>query len=43
VASLYESVSLPTLFGVVAGVALVAMLALIVLVKPTVRMMSGVK
>ena len=43
VASLYESVSLPTLFGVVAAVAFAAMLALIVLVKPTVRLMSGVK
>jgi POT family proton-dependent oligopeptide transporter len=37
VASLYESVSLPTLFGVVAGVAFVAV------IKPTVRLMSGVK
>jgi POT family proton-dependent oligopeptide transporter len=43
VASLYESISLPTLFGVVAGVAFVAALALIVLIKPTVRLMSGVK
>ncbi|MGD0500585.1 MAG: peptide MFS transporter [Bryobacteraceae bacterium] len=43
VASLYESVPLPTLFGIVAGVAFVAALALIVLVKPTVRLMSGVK
>jgi POT family proton-dependent oligopeptide transporter len=43
VASLYESISLPTLFGVVAGVAFAAGLALVVLVKPTVRLMSGVK
>jgi POT family proton-dependent oligopeptide transporter len=43
VASLYESVSLPTLFGVVACVALVAAVALVVLIKPTVRLMSGVK
>jgi POT family proton-dependent oligopeptide transporter len=43
VASLYESVSLPTLFGVVAGVAFVATAALVVLIKPTVRLMSGVK
>ena len=43
VASLYESIALPTLFGVVAGVAFVAALALIVLIKPTVRLMSGVK
>jgi POT family proton-dependent oligopeptide transporter len=43
VTSLYESVSLPTLFGAVAGVAFVAMAALIVLIRPTVRLMSGVK
>jgi POT family proton-dependent oligopeptide transporter len=43
VTSLYESVSLPTLFGAVAGVAFVATVALIALVKPTVRLMSGVK
>lgn len=43
VASLYESVSLPTLFGSVAAVAFAAMVALIVVVRPTVRMMSGVK
>jgi len=43
VASLYESVSLPTLFGVVAGVAFVAAAALVALIKPTVRLMSGVK
>jgi POT family proton-dependent oligopeptide transporter len=43
VTSLYESVPLPTLFGIVAGVAFVAAMALVVLVKPTVRLMSGVK
>jgi POT family proton-dependent oligopeptide transporter len=43
VASLYEAISLPTLFGVVAGVAFAAALALVVLIKPTVRLMSGVK
>jgi proton-dependent oligopeptide transporter, POT family len=43
VASLYEAVSLPTLFGIVAGVAFAAMLLLVAMVKPTVRMMSGVK
>jgi hypothetical protein len=36
-------VSLPTLFGTVAGVAFVAAVALVVLIKPTVRLMSGVK
>ena len=43
VTSLYESVSLPTLFGAVAGVAFVAAAALVVLIRPTVRLMSGVK
>ena len=43
VASLYESVSLPTLFGIVAAVAFVACVALVILIKPTVRLMSGVK
>ncbi len=43
VASLYESVSLPTLFTVVACVAFAATAALVVLIKPTVRLMSGVK
>jgi POT family proton-dependent oligopeptide transporter len=43
VASLYESVSLPILFGVVACVAFAATVALVFLIKPTVRMMSGVK
>ncbi|HUP04473.1 MAG TPA: peptide MFS transporter, partial [Bryobacteraceae bacterium] len=43
VTSLYESVSLPTLFGSVAAVAFVAAVVLIALVRPTVRLMSGVK
>jgi proton-dependent oligopeptide transporter, POT family len=43
VASLYESVSLPTLFASVAGVAFAATVALVILIKPTVRLMSGVK
>jgi POT family proton-dependent oligopeptide transporter len=43
VASLYESVALPTLFGIVAGVAFVATLVLVTLIKPTVKLMSGVK
>jgi hypothetical protein len=34
---------LPTLFGTVAGVTIVAAVLLAVLVKPTVRLMSGVK
>jgi POT family proton-dependent oligopeptide transporter len=42
-ASLYESMPLPTLFGVVAGISLVAAALLVLLVKPTVRLMSGVK
>ncbi len=42
-ASLYESVSLPALFGTVAGVAFAAAAVLIFLVKPTVKLMSGVK
>ena len=40
---LFESMPLPQLFGAVAASALVAGLALAVLIKPTVRMMSGVK
>ncbi|HLJ45757.1 MAG TPA: peptide MFS transporter [Bryobacteraceae bacterium] len=42
-ASLYESLSLPSLFGIVATFALVAAVILAFLVKPTVRLMSGVK
>jgi POT family proton-dependent oligopeptide transporter len=40
---LFESMPLPQLFGAVAASALVAALVLAVLIKPTVRMMSGVK
>jgi POT family proton-dependent oligopeptide transporter len=42
-ASLYSSLPLPTLFGSVAIFSLVAAVALAILIKPTVRMMSGVK
>ena len=43
VASLYESLAVSTLFGVVAGVCFLASVVLFILVKPTVRLMSGVK
>jgi POT family proton-dependent oligopeptide transporter len=42
-ASLYESMPLPELFGVVAAISFVAALVLVLLVKPTVRLMGGVK
>ena len=42
-ASLYESLPLPTLFGVVAILSFVATALLIVLIKPTVKLMAGVK
>ena len=42
-ASLYESMPLPELFGVVACISFAAALVLVVLVKPTVRLMGGVK
>ncbi len=42
-ASLYESMPLPVLFGVVAAISLGAMVLLVLLVKPTVKLMSGVK
>jgi POT family proton-dependent oligopeptide transporter len=42
-ASLYESLPLPTLFGVVAIISFVATAVLVVLIKPTVKLMSGVK
>jgi POT family proton-dependent oligopeptide transporter len=42
-ASLYSSLSLPTLFGSVAAFSLVATLVLALLVRPTVRLMGGVK
>jgi POT family proton-dependent oligopeptide transporter len=41
--SLSVSMPMPTLFGAVAGFSLVAALALAVLIKPTVKLMSGVK
>ena len=40
---LFESMPLPTLFGAVAASALIAALVLAILIKPTVRLMSGVK
>ena len=42
-ASLYTSLPVPTLFGAVAGFAFAAAVVMFVLVKPTVRLMSGVK
>jgi POT family proton-dependent oligopeptide transporter len=42
-ASLYESMPLTTLFGVAAGISLGAAAILVLLVKPTVKLMSGVK
>jgi len=41
-ASLYESMPLPTLFGVVTGISFGAALLLALLVKPTKKLMSGV-
>jgi len=40
---MYSSMSLPMLFGVVAGSTIVAAVILALLIKPTVRFMSGVK
>jgi proton-dependent oligopeptide transporter, POT family len=42
-ASLYESLPLPTLFGVVVAISLGAAVVLVVLIKPTVKLMGGVK
>jgi proton-dependent oligopeptide transporter, POT family len=42
-ASLYESMALPELFGVVACISLGAAVVLVALVKPTVKLMSGIK
>jgi len=42
-ASLYSSMPLPTLFGTVAAVTIAAAVVLALLIKPTVRLMSGVK
>jgi len=41
-ASLYSSIPLPSLFGIVAGCTIVAALVLVLLIRPTVRLMSGV-
>ncbi|MGO9616975.1 MAG: peptide MFS transporter, partial [Bryobacteraceae bacterium] len=41
-ASLYSSIPLPSLFGVVAGCTIVAALVLALVIRPTVRLMSGV-
>jgi POT family proton-dependent oligopeptide transporter len=43
VASLYGSVPLPTLFGIVAGFTAAAAAVMALLVRPTVKLMSGVK
>jgi len=42
-ASVYSSMPLPTLFGAVAAFSILAAVALFILIKPTVRMMQGVK
>ena len=42
-AALYSSMPLPTLFGTVAATTLGAAVLLVLLIKPTVRLMSGVK
>jgi POT family proton-dependent oligopeptide transporter len=42
-ASLYSSLSLPTLFGSVAAFSLVAAVVLAMLIRPTVRLMGGVR
>ena len=39
----FESMPLPTLFGAVAAFAFGAAIVLILLIRPTVRLMSGVK
>jgi len=41
--SLFESMALPTLFGANAAIALAACVVLVLLIRPTVKMMSGVK
>ncbi len=42
-ASLYASLSVPSLFGIVAGFSIAAAVVMAILVRPTVRLMSGVK
>jgi len=41
-ASVYSSIPLPSLFGIVAACTIVAALVLVLLIRPTVRLMSGV-
>ncbi len=41
--SLFDSMPLPQLFGTVAASALIAAVVLAILIKPTVKMMAGVK
>ena len=42
-ASMYSSMPLPTLFGSVAAFSIAATIVLAILIKPTVRLMQGVK
>ena len=42
-ASMYSSMPLPTLFGSVAGFSIAAAIVLALLIRPTVKMMQGVK
>ena len=42
-ASMYSSMPLPSLFGSVAGFSIAAAVVLAILIKPTVRLMQGVK
>jgi proton-dependent oligopeptide transporter, POT family len=42
-ASMYSSMPLPTLFGANAGFSIAAAIVLAILIKPTVRLMQGVK
>jgi POT family proton-dependent oligopeptide transporter len=42
-ASVYESMSLPSLFGTIAAFGIMAAIALLLLIRPTVRLMSGVR
>lgn len=42
-ASVYESMALTSLFGLVAAIAIGGAVVMVVLIKPTVRLMSGVK
>jgi POT family proton-dependent oligopeptide transporter len=41
-ASVYESMPLPSLFGTVAAISLGAAVVLVLLVRPTVKLMGGV-